>query len=288
MTGDVTPIQPTWQEMLQDVEAVGDIAMLKTQLSMEWVLEQYGVHLGAQGRTACISPAHESPDPNFAVWVSDDGTQAGYCFACGFHADVFKVIMQFEDVQFSRARARASKLLVKYRKAAESGWTPTVVHQERVEPDTHTLGLLLQQAQAHARANPYILHELIAQKSVDNPSWRNLTPGFLMDEWGLGSSDTTTYRRVAVSNPDSAPYPHTTRAVQYQRVVIPYFLRLEDGSLQVRALKDRTRYRTGNGQVWGDWLPFGKPIWRPGPDTSILYGSWRIRGERGNGDVPTV
>lgn len=287
MSGDVTPIQPMWEEMLRDAEPVGDSQTLKQQLSLEWVLEHYGVPLGAQGRTACISPAHESPDPNFAVWVSDDGTQAGYCFACGFHADVFKVIMQYENLQFSRARVRAGKLLVKYRKAAESGWTPSVTFREHAEPDTHALGLILLQAQAHARANPYILNELIAQKRVDQPGWRNVTAQYLMEQWGVGSSDTTVHRRVHASNPDAAAYPHSVRSVQYQRVVIPYFKPVE-GGLEVRALKDRTRYRTGNGTVWSEWLPFGKPIWRPGPDTSILYGSWRTAWGGAQGGDPSM
>lgn len=288
MTGDVTPLLPTWEEMLRDAEPAGDTKALKEQLSLEWVLETYGVQLGAQGRTACISPAHESSDPNFAVWVTEDGTQAGYCYACGFHADIFKVIMQFEGVQFTRARARASKLLVKFRKAAESGWVPSIKEQGHVEPDTYQLGQALLTAQAHAQSDPFIINLLIAEKRASNPGWRNLTADFLMREWGLGTEERVVHRRVPVSNPDTSPHAYSMQTAHYQRVVVPYFVRLGDGTLQVRALKDRSRYRTGNGQVWGEWIPFGKPIWRPGPDTSILYGSWRINGGGGQGGDPTV
>ena len=289
MTGDVTPLHVTWDEALRDVETAGDMMELKKQLSLEWVLEQYGVPLGAQGRTACISPAHESPDPNFAVWVSEDGSQAGYCYACGFHADIFKVVMQFENIQFSRAKARASKLLVKFRKAEESGWLPTIKHQERTEPDTQRLGQLVLNAQGHHYTDPSVIEAFIAEKrAAKDPGYDRVTPEFLLREWGIGSEDKTVSRRVPVSNPDASPYPYTVRTVHYQRVVIPYFARMEDGTLQVRGIKDRTRFRVEQSEGWGEWTPFGKPIWRPGPDTSVLYGSWRISGGGAQGGNPSV
>ena len=185
----------TWEAALAGAEPrrpVDRLAIegLKRELPPEFVLAHVGDLLSPSGdRLVGKCPFHGGSDSFGLYSLPDDEAplrRVG-CWneSCEFRGgDVLDYIQARYRVDLPRAVDLGRQFLDALR--AEPGWKPTRVEPAR-RADPADLTEQARAAVDAARADASAIERLIDEKRTTDPGWRLVTPGLLIEEWGVGA-----------------------------------------------------------------------------------------------------
>lgn len=173
-----------------------DIATLKRQLPLEWVVLHSGIVLepDGAGRMIGFCPFHEDTGASFAVFQLDGDeipmSRCG-CWSCDFHTgDVFDFLGRLHQVPTPQAVQLGGRLLSEFMQ--DTSWTQREVVNV-VWPKANPDGLIAiaRQAEIFARQDPTAILRLIDERANNRqePGWQGITAQFLIDFWKVGVED---------------------------------------------------------------------------------------------------